>query len=234
MGVVRGVVLPGLRLLVWAVIALALCMLAFGGGRDRPAASEALQASASLGQQTVVVEPSDIASTIELSGTVSAAPAAGVKSTASGVVVKVHRAVGDPVGPRTPLLDVRVTLEPAEGTTTTGPDGAVVVSAPRPRTRTVTLTDGNEGTLASLAVLRDQEVSVGTDVATVSPGTLSVSAPMTQSQQFRLLTPPASAQAQAQARGGPAPFACEGLSTSAATAPAPGPGGTATPTRRRQ
>lgn len=143
-----------------------------------------------------------------------------------------HRAVGDLVGPRTPLLDVRVTLEPAEGTTTTGPDGAVVVSAPRPRTRTVTLTAGNEGTLASLAVLKDQEVSVGTDVATVSPGTLSVSAPMTQSQQFRLLTPPASAQAQA--RGGPAPFACEGLSTSAATAPAPGPGGGPPTTRRRQ
>jgi hypothetical protein len=86
------------------------------------------------------------------------------------------------------------------------------------------VTAGSAGTVATLAVLKDQEVSVGADVVTISPGTLSVSAPLTQTQQFRLLAPPAAASAQAP--GGPAPFQCEDLATNAATTsgpPAPDP-----------
>lgn len=223
MGLVRGVVLPSLRLLVWAVIAVALCVLAFGGDGADTAGTAVVEPSAGLGMQTVSVQPTDIASRIEVTGTVSADPAATVRSTAAGVVTRLHRAVGDTVGPGTPLLDVRVDLEPVEGAATTGPDGAVVQTPPRPRTRTVTVTAGSDGVVASIAVLKDQDVSVGTDVATISPGTLSVAAPLTQSQQFRLLAPPASAQAQA--RGGPAPFDCVGLTTGAAAAPGTGPGG---------
>jgi multidrug efflux pump subunit AcrA (membrane-fusion protein) len=89
---------------------------------------------------------------------------------------------------------------------------------PPPRTRTVTVRAGSTGTVASLPVLVDQEVSVGSDLATVSPGSLSVSAPLTQAQQFRLLKPPGSASAQAP--GGPAPFDCTDLRTEAAAAAA--------------
>jgi hypothetical protein len=172
---------------------------------------------------TVPVELGDVSSVIELSGTVSADPAATVKATAAGVVTRVHRKPGDAVGPTTPLVDVRVTEEQGGGATTIGPDGVPTVSAPVTRTRRVTIVAGSEGTVASLPVLKDQEVSVGTDVATISPGTLSVSAPLTQEQQFRLLSPPETATARA--RGGPAPFACAGLATGAAGAQQVGPGG---------
>jgi membrane fusion protein (multidrug efflux system) len=211
----RHIVFPALRLVVWAVIAVALCVLAFGGGRSgRVEAGAPLQPTADLAQRTVAVAKGDIASTIKVTGTVAADPAVAVKSTAAGTVSRVRAKVGDAVQPGTPLLDVKVPLEPGEGTTVTAPDGTVTSIPPRTRSKTVTVTAGSAGTLATLTVLADQEVSVGADVATVSPGTLSVSAPLTQTQQFRLLTPPASASAQAP--GGPAPFDCTHLSTGAA------------------
>lgn len=215
MGFVRATLFPALRLLVWAVIAVALCYLAFGRDGTSLPSGDALSPGLDESQRTVAVEPADIASTIALTGTVAADPASTVKATAAGVVSRVHHRVGDVVDSRTPLLDVRVTLEPVAGAPVTAPDGTVTTPEPRPRTRTVTVLAGSPGTLTSLAVLLDQEVTVGEDVATVSPGTLSVSAPLTQAQQFRLLAPPQSASAQA--RGGPAPFVCGGLSTAAAT-----------------
>lgn len=215
MGFVRFVLFPGLRLIVWSTIAVALCVLAFGGAGDAVSSAGPTEPSAELGRQTISAELGDISSTIELTGTVAADPSVTVRSTASGVVTKVHRRVGEPVEPGTPLLDVRTTVEPAASVDGTPP-------AP-PRARTTTVTAGIAGTLATLAVLPQQDVSVGVDLATVSPGTLSVSAPMTQSQQFRLLTPPATASAQA--RGGPAPFVCGALSTAAAAAAGSGPQG---------
>lgn len=215
MGFVRSVLFPGLRLVIWAIIALALSVLAFGGGGGGAVSSAGpVEPSAELGRQTISAERGDISSSIELSGTVAADPAVTVRSTAAGVVTKVHRRVGERVEAGTPLVDVRTTIEP------TAADGAP--PAP-PRTRTTTVTAGSAGTVASMAVLAQQEVSVGTDLATVSPGTLSVSAPMTQSQQFRLLAPPATASAQA--RGGPAPFVCGALSTAVAAAGAAGGSG---------
>lgn len=219
MGVLRYIVFPALRLVVWAVIALALSVIAFG--RDgAPVAGPPVEPGADLTVAAVPVSTGDIRSTIEVTGTVAADPATTVKATATGTVTKVRAAVGDAVTTDTPLFDVRVALPPAQPTGVTGPDGAVT-SAPAPeRWKTETVRAGATGTLATLAVLKNQEVSVGTDVATVSPGTLSVSAPLTQSQQFRLLAPPQSAEAQAP--GGPAPFACTDLRTGATETP-PGP-----------
>jgi hypothetical protein len=74
-------------------------------------------------------------------------------------------------------------------------------------------------------VLVDQIVAVGDRVGTISPGTLSVTATLSQAEQFRLLSPPSSAEVEVQ--GGPAPFACGSLVLGpAASAPAdePDPG----------
>ena len=76
-----------------------------------------------------------------------------------------------------------------------------------------------DGKLTSLDVLVDQVVAVGDKVGAVSPGSLSVSAALSQANQFRLLAPPATAQVEVQ--GGPAPFGCTGLTLG--TRPARGP-----------
>lgn len=206
----RTVVLPVLRLLVWAIIAVALCVIAFGGG-DSKASGDALSPEMSQQQATVPVTKHDVRSVIELTGTVEADPAVKVKASSAGSVSRLRAGVGDEVETGTPLFDVVVQLAPGTSTTT-NPDGSTATKeTPRTRTDVVKATTG--GKLTSLDVLKGQEITVGTEVAAISPGTLKVKAPLTQSEQFRLLTPPQAAQAQA--KGGPAPFECGSLSTGA-------------------
>jgi multidrug efflux pump subunit AcrA (membrane-fusion protein) len=96
--------------------------------------------------------------------------------------------------------------------------------------RTATVTAASTGQLTTLDVLVDQIVAVGDEVGAISPGTLSVTATLTQAEQFRLLAPPATAEVEVQ--GGPAPFTCTGLTLGAppaadsndATAGGPGEG----------
>lgn len=215
MGVFRRVVLPVLRLGVWAVIAVALCVIAFGRGAGAGGETAgSLTPTGGIVEATVPATLGSVASTVELVGTVAADPAATVKATTAGKVGRVRVEVGETVEAETALMDVVVTLEPVEAPVVTAPDGTTTQAPPKERTKTVAVLAGRAGTVASLAVLEDQDVAVGTDVATISPGTLSVTAPLTQAQQFRLLTPPASATAQA--KGGPAPFSCTGVSTGAA------------------
>lgn len=200
MGVFRGVVLPVARLMVWIVIAIALCVIAFGRD-DR--SGDTLTPTMNEQQATVPVTRGDIRSVIELTGTVQADPAATVKATATGRVSRMRAEVGDDVANGTPLFDVVVTLPPtvnADGTT-------------KENRRTDIVRSTAVGKLTTLDVLKNQDVAIGATVATVSPGTLTVSAPLTQAQQFRLLTPPP--EAQVQADGGPAPFTCTGLATGA-------------------
>jgi hypothetical protein len=62
------------------------------------------------------------------------------------------------------------------------------------------------GVLETLAVLMDQQLSVGDAAGTVNPGTFTVSGSVDAAQQYRLLAKPGSAQISVV--GGPAPFAC--------------------------
>lgn len=211
-GAFRTYVFPTLRLLVWAVIAVALLWLAFG--RSTADDSELAAApSAVLEPPAAQVVRGDVTNTVSLTGTISADPSTTVKSTATGEVGRVRAAVGDLVDEGTPLFTVVVPVEEtAAPTTTTDAAGTVVPAAPVvPKTKTVTVTATVTGTLATLDVLPEQAVSVGGAVATISPGTLTVSAPLTQEQQFRLLEPPSTAQVTVP--GGPGAFECTNLRT---------------------
>lgn len=206
----RTVVLPVLRLLVWIVIAVALCVLAFGGRNS----ASTLTPEVGDTDSVVQVSEGDIRSVIEVAGTVNADPAVVVKSTSTGQVSRVRVNVGDTVDKGQRLFDVVVPLPPTGGQTTTNPDGTTSTTPVQNRTRTDAVVATSAGKITRLDVLKDQETAIGTDVAWIEPGTLKVKAPLTQQQQFRLLNPPASAQAQAP--GGPAPFECTALSTGAA------------------
>lgn len=201
----RRTVFPAIRLLLWAVIAVSLAWLAFGRG---PAGepTDVATPSVDLTVPEVVATRGSVENTVTLSGTVIADPALTVKATASGVVRRLRAEVGQVVAAGDPLLEVTVTVEVPP---TTNPDGTV--TAPPPRTRTVTVAATAAGTVASLDVLVDQNLSVGEPVATLSPGTLTVQAPLTQAQQFRLLAPPSAAEVTVP--GGPAPFTCTDVRT---------------------
>jgi len=217
MTVVRTWVLPVLRVLIWAVIAVALVVLAFrggGGGDDVAPAAVGSAPGVELGSPEIPVSRATVSNIVTVQGTVAADAAVTVKATAAGTVSRLHVAAGETVAAGAKLLDVRYEEErdPVAGTDAEGNP----TSTPRdPLVRTVTVTTAAAGTVATLDVLEDQVVAVGDPVASVSPGTLSVTAPLSQSDQFRLLSPPTTAEVTVT--GGPAPFTCTGLTLGAPT-----------------
>jgi hypothetical protein len=225
----RGVVLPVLRLLVWAVIAVALVVLAFrggsGGGSGDTGQDLAGPAAVQLDSPEVPVTRGTVQNTVTVTGTVVADTAVPVKITAAGAVRKLLVAPGAQVTPGQGLLQVTVTTE-REPVTTTDPEGNPVVTPREPLVKTVTVNAPAAGTLTTLDALVDQVVAVGDAVGSISPGTLSVTAALTQADQFRLLSAPATADVTVQ--GGPAPFTCTALTLGAAPA-APGAGPAADP-----
>ncbi len=217
MSVVRTVVFPALRLLVWAVIATALVVLAFrGGAGETGGASGPGAPTLDLISPPVPVARGTITNTVSVTGTVVADPAVPVKATAAGTVRRVLVAQGATVTAGQALVEIRYEeeLTPVEGRDAEGNP----TSTPRPpRVRTATVPAPAAGTLTDLDVLVDQIVAVGDELGAISPGTLSVTATLTQAEQFRLLAPPATAEVEVQ--GGPAPFTCAGLTLGAPTTP---------------
>jgi membrane fusion protein, multidrug efflux system len=211
MGTVRSVVLPVLRLLVWAVIAAALAVLAFRGGGEEDGAGPGAP-TVDLASPAVPVARGTVANTVTVTGTVVADAAVPVRATAAGTVRRLLVEAGATVTAGQAVLEIRWEEE-REPVTGTDGEGNPTSTPQSPRVRTATVTAPAAGTLAELDVLVDQVVSVGDEVGAISPGTLSVTASLTQTDQFRLLAPPASAEVEVQ--GGPAPFTCTGLTLGA-------------------
>ena len=208
MSVVRTIVFPALRLLVWAVIAVALAVLAFRGGSGDAGPSGPGAPTLELTSPAVPVARGTVTNTVTVQGTVVADPAVTIKATAAGKVRRVLVKDGAAVTAGQALLEIRSEEErpPVIGK---DPDGNPTSTPQTPLVRTITVTAPAAGTLTSVDVLVDQIVAVGDKVGAISPGTLSVTASLTQSDQFRLLAPPATAEVEVQ--GGPAPFTCTGL-----------------------
>jgi multidrug efflux pump subunit AcrA (membrane-fusion protein) len=213
MSVVRTIVFPALRLLVWAVIAAALVVLAFRGGTPGPGTAAGPGApTLELGSPPVPVVRGSVSNTVSVTGTVVADPAVPVKATAAGTVRRLLVAKGATVAAGQALIEIRyeVELDPVVGKDAEGNP----TSTPRPpQVRTATVPAPAAGTLSTFDVLVDQIVAVGDEVGEISPGTLSVTATLTQAEQFRLLAPPSTAEVEVQ--GGPAPFTCSGLTLGA-------------------
>ena len=218
MGVTRRIVFPVLRLLVWAVIAVTLVVIAF---KSAPAAEgDAESPSAVVTIPQVAATRGPITNTVSLTGQVVADAASAEKVTQLGKVTAVHAKVGDVVAVGAPLLEV--TLEtPQEPLVTTNKEtGEETVTERKPKVTKSTMKATTAGTVATFTAIKDQEVTVGETFATISPGTLSVTASMVPEQQFRLLTIPS--EGTVTVTGGPAPFTCTALrmGTAAVTAPA--------------
>jgi membrane fusion protein, multidrug efflux system len=113
MSVVRTVVLPTLRLMVWAVIAVALAVLALRGGSGDPGVGVAGPGAPTLDLSSppVPVARGSIANTVSVTGTVVADAAVPVKATAAGSVRRLIVARGATVTAGQPLLEIRYEQE---------------------------------------------------------------------------------------------------------------------------
>ncbi|QGQ18770.1 biotin/lipoyl-binding protein [Cellulomonas sp. JZ18] len=211
---VRRHVFPALRLLVWAVIAVALVKIAFTGA-DVTAQASGAQPTGTVTDRTVEVTTGTVTNAVTVRGSVVADPAVPVRATLAGTVSKVLATDGQRVEAGAALLEVRQET-PQEPLTRTDPTtGETTVTERKPKVVVQQVTAPVAGTL-SLPTLKDQVVAVGDTVGQVSPGTLSVSGTLTPDQQYRLVGAPA--EAAVTLKGGPAPFTCTGVRIGAAPA----------------
>lgn len=203
MNVLRRIVLPTLWLVVAAVIAAALVKIAFFTTEEEgPTAQPGV---AIIEGQVTTVEKVDLSSTLKLDGTVEPDPGSPLRATKTGEVNKIWRKKGDVVEEGDRILQVKVEAEPeiieapvpsvdgAEGADGTGGQsgtGGEDAPAPAPSEPTYhyfTLRASSSGIISGLEVTEGQQLNTGDTVATLSPGTYSITASLTPEQQLQLL-----------------------------------------------
>ena len=214
---VRRYVFPLLWLVIFAVIAAALFKLAFLDGLQADAAAGSELPSAALTTPLVPAALGTVTNLVSVPGSVLGDPAVTVRSTSEGTVDFIYVEAGDAVVMGTPLLQVKTLLEPepqaapaapADPADPQEPAAASAIAAPvYTYTDVVATTDG---TVEELSVLLKQQLSVGTDIASVDPGTFSVTGTLTPDQQFRIFS--RANTATVTVNGGPAPFPCSNVS----------------------
>ncbi|WP_454049574.1 secretion protein HlyD [Cellulomonas sp. Marseille-Q8402] len=213
MGVTRRIVFPAIRIVLWAVIAVALAKIAFTGADQAAQAEDPLQPSVEVAEPQVTVATGTVTNTVTVTASVVSDPAAPVRATMAGTVHRLLATEGQAVAADTPVLELR-SETPVEPTVTTDPEtGMQTVTENKPKVARETVRAGTAGVL-HLSVLKDQVVAVGDTVGTVAPGTLSVQGTLTPDQQYRLIDAPG--EATVTLKGGPAPFVCTGLRIGAA------------------
>lgn len=179
----RRWIFPILLVVVFALIAAALTKIAFF-----PDASQAaVQPAARISDTVVAVERGEVVNALSLTGTVARDEAVTVKSEIDGTVTAVQVAAGQAVTAGQVLFTVKQN-DPARSIDVVAPEA---------------------GDLTELAVVKGQPVTVGTELATLSPARFHVLSTVQPVQLYRLLGAPAEASVTIQ--GGPAPFTCTGL-----------------------
>jgi biotin carboxyl carrier protein len=211
-GVTRRFIFPTVRIILWAVIAVALVKIAFAGA-DVTTTADTLRPTAEIVEAHVAATAGMITNTVTVKAAVVADAATPVRATLAGTVTKLLAKNGQQVDAGTAILVI--TLEtPVDPTVTTDAEtGVQTVTENKPKIKTETVKAPHAGTI-TLPTLKDQVVSVGDTVASVSPGTMSVSGTLTPDQQYRLLGAPT--DAEVTLKGGPAPFTCANLHIGAA------------------
>jgi len=221
-GVTRRIIFPTIRLILWAVIAVALVKIAFAGA-DVTTTDTSLKPTGAIVEPTVEVATGTVTNAVTVQASVAADAAVVVRATLAGTVSKLLAADGAAVVAGMPILEIRQET-PQEPIVKTDPaTGEQTTTERKPKVVVETVKAPVAGTL-TLPTLKDQVVSVGDEVGKVAPGTLSVTGTLTPDQQYRLVGAPS--QATVTLNGGPAPFDCTGLKVGAAPTTGTDPDGT--------
>ena len=231
--------LTGLKVLLALVVTAALVKLAFFPDSEQTTPTAA-QTGFSVSTPLVTVTKADVKSAVDIDGQVVADAPAQVPATSVGTVARLYFDNGAAVTSGEPILTIKKT----ETVTTTdngsnGSNGANGSSDSKgagsadssdsdskadttPKTtEKVTYIDvyaPATGTI-NYSVIKDQETTVGTSIASISTGTYSATGTISAAQQYQLTQAPTSATITI--KSGPAPFACNNLKIGTGTASAP-------------
>lgn len=209
-------ILPIVRLLIIAFVAVALGKLAFFP--DAPPAAEPTTPTGQVVDPVTTAAIGDVATDVVVDATISADPAASVKSTAAGTVDELFAPIGGTVAAGDVLYDVKVEI-PRDPSRNTSGDG----EPPAPLYRFEKVRSPIGGTLTSLSIITGQTVAVGEATAQVTPPTFSVSGTLQPAQRYRLTSQPT--EASIAITGGPGPFTCNALVIRSSPPGAPTDGG---------
>jgi hypothetical protein avisC_12977 len=239
MPIMKRYLLTGLKVLLALVVAAALVKLAFFPDSEQTTPTAA-QTGFSVSTPLVTVTKADVKSAVDIDGQVVADAPTQVPATAVGTVARLYFDNGAAVTSGEPILTIKKT----ETVTTTdngsnGSNGANGSSDSKgagsadssdsdskadttPKTtEKVTYIDvyaPATGTI-NYSVIKDQETTVGTSIASISTGTYSATGTISAAQQYQLTQAPTSATITI--KSGPAPFACNNLKIGTGTASAP-------------
>lgn len=230
--------LTGLKVLLALVVTAALVKLAFFPDSEQTTPTAA-QTGFSVSTPLVTVTKADVKSAVDIDGQVVADAPTQVPATSVGTVARLYFDNGAAVTSGEPILTIKKT----ETVTTTdngsnGSNGASGSSDSKgangsadssdsaadttPKTtEKVTYIDvyaPATGTI-NYSVIKDQETTVGTSIASISTGTYSATGTISAAQQYQLTQAPTSATITI--KSGPAPFACNNLKIGTGTASAP-------------
>lgn len=215
MGTMRRVVLPTLRLIIWAVIAVALCVIAFR--ETAPALEETddgvVAPGADFTDPVVEVGRQSITNAIELTGTIVPVAATEVTAPGSGTAVYFAMPSGRSVSEDEPLMTLRTT-EPREPLVQTDDEGNVT-EIPQSDRRVDTTVYASAAGEISFEVELNDEVAQGDVVARIDPGENYVAATVPAASLYRLLDLPETAEITIA--NGPAPFSCGDLTLESTT-----------------
>lgn len=239
MPIVKRYLLTGLKVLLALVVTAALVKLAFFPDSEQTTPTAA-QTGFSVSTPLVTVTKADVKSAVDIDGQVVADAPTQVPATSVGTVARLYFDNGAAVTSGEPILTIKKT----ETVTTTdngsnGSNGANGSSDSKgagsadssdsdskadttPKTtEKVTYIDvyaPATGTI-NYSVIKDQETTVGTSIASISTGTYSATGTISAAQQYQLTQAPTSATITI--KSGPAPFACNNLKIGTGTASAP-------------
>ena len=227
--------LTGLKVLLALVVTAALVKLAFFPDSEQTTPTTA-QTGFSVSTPLVTVTKADVKSAVDIDGQVVADAPTQVPATSVGTVARLYFDNGAAVTSGEPILTIKKT----ETVTTTdngsngsngangssdskGTNGSAASSdsaadtTPK-TTEKVTYIDVYAPTTGTInySVIKDQETTVGTSIASISTGTYSATGTISASQQYQLTQAPTSATLTI--KSGPAPFACGNLKIGAGTA----------------
>ncbi|WP_111720778.1 efflux RND transporter periplasmic adaptor subunit [Homoserinimonas sp. OAct 916] len=249
MGVAKKWVFPIIRLVLLAVLVVALVKLAFFA--DSAEAQDPTFPTGEITQPQVQVTVGTIVNSVKVTGQVVADAAVPVRATGAGTVDEVFITEGKPVKKGDKIFDIRVETMPGSvasasvprnisggsdgtgghgetgGSAVNGGSGGTVVTPPPPPVYVepqpiVTFAKvyaPADGILSSLTVIHGQMLAVGDVAGQVAPPTFSVTGSMTPEQLFGLVDEPD--QAEITIAHGPAPFTCTGLEITTPLAGAP-------------
>lgn len=232
--------LTGLKVLLALVVAAALVKLAFFPDSEQTTPTAA-QTGFSVSTPLVTVTKADVKSAVDIDGQVVADAPTQVPATAVGTVARLYFDNGDAVTSGEPILTIKKTetvtttdngsngsngtngssdSKGANGSADSSDSDSKADTTPK-TTEKVTYIDvyaPATGTI-NYSVIKDQETTVGTSIASISTGTYSATGTISAAQQYQLTQAPTSATITI--KSGPAPFACGNLKIGTGTASAP-------------